>query len=93
MCRRSDSLKNVEICHLHQEGAAEYKDPKYASSFKINNMFTGANLRKAVQEGRAGYIPIMLHEVPLLFKVWESHPLLLPDNIFDSSDVFPFDST
>jgi 4-hydroxybutyrate CoA-transferase len=53
---------------LHQEGAAEYKDIKYAQSFKVNNMFTGSNMRKAVQEGRAGYIPIMLHEVPLLFK-------------------------
>lgn len=68
LCRSAPRLKNVEICHLHQEGSAEYKDAKYAESFKVNNMFTGANMRKAVQEGRAGYIPIMLHEVPILFK-------------------------
>ena len=31
-------------------------------------MFTGANVRKAVQAGRAEYIPIFLSEIPLMFR-------------------------
>lgn len=53
---------------LFFEGKAEYADAKYTGSFKVNNLFVGANLRSAVQEGRAGYIPVFLSEVPLLFK-------------------------
>ena len=30
--------------------------------------FMGANVRKAVAEGRADAIPIFLHEIPLLFR-------------------------
>jgi acetyl-CoA hydrolase len=36
--------------------------------FKHKAFFTGANVRKAVHEGRAEFIPIFLSEVPLLFK-------------------------
>jgi acyl-CoA hydrolase len=68
MTSRHKELKNVEIVHLHTEGKAEYADAKYTGSFKVNNLFVGANLRSAVQEGRAGYIPVFLSEVPLLFK-------------------------
>eukprot|EP01121_Diplochlamys_sp_Union-15-3_P017977 TRINITY_DN6444_c0_g1_i1.p1 TRINITY_DN6444_c0_g1~~TRINITY_DN6444_c0_g1_i1.p1 ORF type:complete len:486 (-),score=64.60 TRINITY_DN6444_c0_g1_i1:40-1428(-) len=68
MTNRYKDLKNVEVVHLHTEGKAEYADPKYKGSFKVNNFFVGANLRSAVQEGRAGYIPVFLSEVPLLFK-------------------------
>ncbi len=36
--------------------------------FRHKAFFTGANVRKAVHEGRAEFIPIFLSEVPLLFK-------------------------
>jgi 4-hydroxybutyrate CoA-transferase len=68
MVSRAPELRNVEICHIHTEGPAEYVDPKYVESFFCNNFFVGANVRKAVQEGRAGYIPVFLSEVPLLFE-------------------------
>jgi 4-hydroxybutyrate CoA-transferase len=54
MVGRAPELKNVEVCHIHTEGPAEYADPKYADNFFVNNFFVGANVRKAVQEGRAG---------------------------------------
>lgn len=35
--------------------------------FRSNSLFTGANCRKAVNEGRADFTPIFLSEIPLLF--------------------------
>lgn len=61
-------LRNVEICHIHTEGEAPYVDEKYHGIFKSNNFFVGKNVRKAVQQGRAGFVPIFLSEVPTLFK-------------------------
>lgn len=37
-------------------------------SFRVNNFFVRANLRKAIQEGRADYIPCLLSEVPGFFR-------------------------
>lgn len=36
--------------------------------FRSNSLFIGANLRKAVNEGRADFVPIFLSEIPLLFR-------------------------
>ena len=36
--------------------------------FRHKAFFTGANVRKAIHEGRSEFIPIFLSEVPLLFK-------------------------
>jgi acetyl-CoA hydrolase len=35
---------------------------------RVNTMFISANIRKAVQEGRADFTPVLLSEFPLLFK-------------------------
>ena len=35
--------------------------------FRSNSFFTGANCRKAVNEGRGDFVPIFLSEIPLLF--------------------------
>jgi len=67
MTNRASELRNVEIVHLHTEGEAPYVNPEYRESFRVNAFFVGANVRKAVQEGRADYIPIFLSEVPHLF--------------------------
>jgi acyl-CoA hydrolase len=53
---------------LHTEGAAPYAEPQYAESFRVNALFVGANVRKALAEGRADYTPIFLSEVPSLFR-------------------------
>ena len=68
MCGRASELKNVEIYHLHTEGAAPYVAPEYAGSFHTNALFVGANVRKAIATGEADYIPTFLSEVPLLFR-------------------------
>jgi 4-hydroxybutyrate CoA-transferase len=67
LVKRADELENVQINHLHVEGDLKYFDEKYSKSFRVNNLFTGANARHAVREGRADYVPVFLSEVPLLF--------------------------
>jgi len=61
---RAPELRDVEIVHLHTEGDASYTRPEYIDSFRLNNLFIGANVRRAVDEGRADYIPIFLSEIP-----------------------------
>ncbi|MBK8467202.1 MAG: acetyl-CoA hydrolase/transferase family protein [Chloracidobacterium sp.] len=68
MTDRADELRNVEIVHLHTEGTAPYSEPRYTESFHVNAFFVGANVRKAVQEGRGDYIPVFLSEIPALFR-------------------------
>ena len=68
MVARASELRDVEIVHLHTEGEAPYAQPEYSDSFRVNSLFIGPNVRNAVNEGRADYIPIFLSEVPLLFR-------------------------
>jgi acyl-CoA hydrolase len=68
MTDRASDLRDVELYHLHTEGAAPYVAPEYKQSFHTNSLFIGANVRKAIAEGEADYIPTFLSEVPLLFR-------------------------
>lgn len=67
MTARASELRNVEIVHMHTEGDAPYAAPEYADSFRIRAIFVGANIRGAVADGRADYIPTFLSQVPNLF--------------------------
>ena len=68
MTARAPELRGVEVVSMHTEGPAPYADPGMEASFRANALFVGGNIRKAVQEGRADYIPVFLSEVPLLFR-------------------------
>jgi acyl-CoA hydrolase len=68
ICDRAPELRNVEFVHLHTEGEAPYARPEFAESFHTSALFVASNMRKAVAEGRADYIPIFLSEVPGLFR-------------------------
>jgi len=68
MCARKDELRDVNIVHLHTEGVAPYTEPEMQGHFKLDACFIGANVRKAINEKRADFIPVFLSEVPLLFK-------------------------
>jgi acyl-CoA hydrolase len=68
MTARAEELRVVEVVHLHTEGAAPYAAPELARSFRVNALFVGANVRQAVNEGRADYLPVFLSEVPQLFR-------------------------
>ncbi len=68
MTARAGELRVVEVVHLHTEGAAPYAAPELSKSFRVNTLFVGANVREAVQQGRADYLPAFLSEVPQLFR-------------------------
>ena len=61
-------VKNVEICQALSVGPADYVKPEMEGHLRVNTLFISANVRKAVQEGRADFTPVLLSEFPLLFK-------------------------
>jgi len=62
------NLENVEICQALTIGPAEYVQPDMEGHLRVNTLFISHNVRKAVQEGRADFTPVLLSEFPLLFK-------------------------
>ncbi|MCI0555084.1 MAG: 4-hydroxybutyrate CoA-transferase [Anaerolineae bacterium] len=61
-------LNNVEICQALSIGPADYVMPEMQGHLRVNSMFISANIRKAVQDGKADFTPVLLSEFPLLFK-------------------------
>ncbi len=66
LARRTD-LEDVTLWHLHLEGPVPWTEPACAGRFRSVSLFTGANLRDAVAEGRADFVPIFLSDIPALF--------------------------
>src|SRR5512138_1989078 len=62
------NLENVEICQALTIGPADYVKPEMEGHLRVNTLFISANVRKAVQEGRSDFTPVLLSEFPLLFK-------------------------
>jgi acyl-CoA hydrolase/RimJ/RimL family protein N-acetyltransferase len=61
-------LGDNQILHLMTLGEAPYTKPQYASRFRHNALFIGANVRQAVGRGQADYTPIFLSELPRLIR-------------------------
>lgn len=68
MTARASSLRNVDIVSIHTEWDAPYIADEYEGIFNIQAFFVGANIRKAVNSGRASYIPMFLSEIPAYFR-------------------------
>lgn len=68
LAERGDELRNVQIYQLHTEGPAPYAAEQYRDSFHVHSLFTGANMREAVQDGRADFVPVFLSDIPRLFR-------------------------
>lgn len=68
LVKYAPSLRNVEICQALSIGPADYVAPGLEDHLRVNTLFISANVRKAVQEGRADFTPVLLSEFPLLFK-------------------------
>lgn len=62
------NINGVEVCQALTVGSADYVGPEMEGHLRVNSMFISANIRKAVQEGRADFTPVLLSEFPLLFK-------------------------
>ena len=68
LTRRGPELRNVEVIHMATFGNADYTHPEYEGHFRHIGFFLGGNVRRAVQEGRADYVPIFLSEIEELFR-------------------------
>ncbi|MBI4913428.1 MAG: acetyl-CoA hydrolase/transferase family protein [Acidobacteria bacterium] len=70
---RAPELRDVEITHLHTAGTADYARPEFAASFRVANLFTGANIRPYIDHDRVDYVPCFLSEIPSLFRTKTRH--------------------
>jgi acyl-CoA hydrolase len=61
-------LADNDIVHLLTLGPAPYVAAELASRFRHSAFFIGPNVRQAVQEGRADFIPVFLSEIPELIR-------------------------
>jgi acyl-CoA hydrolase len=67
MVARADKLRKVKVIHILTRGVADYVLPGMAESFRHVALFSGANVREAINEGRADIVPIFLSEIESLF--------------------------
>jgi len=68
LAQRSRELTGIETVSLHLEGPAPHVDPALEGHLRHNALFIGANVRKAVQAGRADFTPVFLSDIPALFE-------------------------
>jgi acyl-CoA hydrolase len=65
---RAADLHDVTVVHLHTEGPGPHLAPEMEGHFRHRALFVGPNARKAVNEGRADYVPVFLSDIPQLFE-------------------------
>lgn len=63
-----DHLGGNDIVHLLTLGPAPYVAPEMAARFRHTAFFIGENVRAAVADGRADFMPIFLSEIPALLR-------------------------
>ena len=66
LVRRAPELHDVKIVHMHAEGPHPHLDPSMQGHFLHKALFIGPNARKAINEGRAEFIPVFLSDIPRL---------------------------
>lgn len=62
-----EDLHDVTLVHLHTEGTGSFVDPRCAGRLRSCSLFTGAEARPSVREGRADFVPVFLSDIPALF--------------------------
>ncbi len=68
MVEHGTHLADNEVVHLLTLGPAPYVRPEMQRRFRHTAFFIGANVREAVWEGRADFMPVFLSEIPALIR-------------------------
>ncbi len=68
LANRKDELQGVQVYHLLLMGDDPLSRPEMEGHFRHKSLFVGTADRKAVNEGRADYIPIFLYEIPRVIR-------------------------
>lgn len=66
LVHHGEHLADNEIVHLLTLGPAPYVQPGLERRFRHTAFFIGANVREAVHEGRADFMPVFLSDIPRL---------------------------
>uniref|UniRef100_A0A0N4ZJF4 Acetyl-CoA hydrolase n=1 Tax=Parastrongyloides trichosuri TaxID=131310 RepID=A0A0N4ZJF4_PARTI len=61
------NLSGLEITHIITIGKVPWLDEKYYDKIRSNSLFICKNVRKAVEIGKADYVPIFLSQMPQMF--------------------------
>ena len=61
-----EDLTELRTVSLHTEGPAPHVAPELEGRLRHNALFVGANVRDAVNSGRADYTPVFLSDIPSL---------------------------
>lgn len=67
LLERAQSLKDVELVHIHILGGMPWLEPALADTFTVNAFIHAPNVREAAAAGRADHTPCFLSEIPGLF--------------------------
>jgi acyl-CoA hydrolase len=67
LAARRDELTDVQLVHVLLLGEDPLGRPEMEGHFRHNSLFVGPADRDAVNEGRADYVPVFLHQIPRLF--------------------------
>jgi len=65
---RREELHNVQLNHVLLLGQDPLAAENMRGHFRHNSLFVGPADREAVNDGRADYMPIFLHQIPRLFR-------------------------
>jgi 4-hydroxybutyrate CoA-transferase len=65
---RRRELADVTIYSLHTAGPAPFVEPEHEGRFFSVSLFAGPPVRKAINEGRADFVPVFLSDIPALFQ-------------------------
>ncbi len=68
LAARHEELHDVQLNHVLLIGDDPLSAPGMEQSFRHNSLFVGPADREAVNDGRADYVPIFLHQIPRLFR-------------------------
>ncbi len=68
MVANSEKYHGVTIKHMVSLGSGAYTAPDMEKHLWAKPLFASANVRKAIEEGRADFIPVFFHEIPILIR-------------------------
>ena len=66
LAARTD-LEGVRLYHLHTTGTRSFVAPEVAGRLRSVSFFVGPDVRAAVADGRADFMPVFLSDIPELF--------------------------
>ncbi len=67
LAARTD-VEGVRLYHLHTAGTASFVAPAVAERIRSVSFFVGPEVRPAVVDGRADFMPVFLSDIPALFR-------------------------